>query len=207
MTSWRHLCGTGVLACSLISTVTLGADVATPKPLARTVFSDVTLAAPATPWRINHGDWKVVDGAWQVAELSENKHPAVVRYPLEFTNGVIEFDFKLDGAKMVSISINDAKGHLCRLQVYPTRWRLMKDDNDKDRGPDKPEELAAQTIEIKPGQWYHVRLEFKGPDMLAQVGDSSATGKHEAVAKPKTNVGLVVSGQTASIKNLRMSIP
>ena len=36
------------------------------------------------------GEWKIVDGAWQGAERPADNHGAVARYPLEFTDAVIE---------------------------------------------------------------------------------------------------------------------
>ncbi len=35
--------------------------------------------------------------AWQGAEIPADMHGAVARYNLEFTDAVIEFDFRLDG--------------------------------------------------------------------------------------------------------------
>jgi hypothetical protein len=43
--------------------------------------------------------------------------------------------------------------------------------------------------------------------MTMQIDDASAGGRHAQVAMPKANLGLVVSGQTASFRNLRVLVP
>ena len=161
-------------------------------------------------WRIAKGNWKIVDGAWQGAELPADKHGAVARYPLTFTDGVIEFDFRLDGAKGISLSINDAKGHVSRLSIRPTGFTVTKDDHDHE-GPDKRAVLADEKRPFEPGTWYHARVEMSGPKMTAQIDDGSKPGRavggeHEMIAVPKANFGFTVAGATASFKNLKVSV-
>jgi hypothetical protein len=161
-------------------------------------------------WRIGKGDWKIVDGAWQGAEIPADKHGAVARYNLEFTDAVIEFDFRLDGAKSISLTINDKKEHVCRLAIRPTGFLVMKDDHDHE-GPDQRVILADDKTAMKPGTWYHVRVEIVGPRMTAQVGDAQPKkpigGEHELIATKKANLGFTVAGQAASFRNLRVQVP
>lgn len=158
----------------------------------------------AKSWRVAKGEWKIVDGAWQGAELPADKHGAVARYPLEFTDGVIEFDFRLDGAKGISLSLNDAKGHVARLSINPAGFQLTKDDHDHE-GPDRRVVLEKKTISFAPGSWHHVRVEFAGPRMTARIDDVEAGGEHEQIAVKKVNFGFTVAGQSASFKNLRVT--
>ena len=104
---------------------------------------------------------------WQGSEEPADKHAAAARHEFKFDDAVLELDFKFDGAKTVSLSINDAKNHLCRVQVLPDRFRVMKDDHDGPKGPDKGQVLAEKQIELKPGAWHRIRVEFKGPQMTA----------------------------------------
>lgn len=161
-------------------------------------------------WRVAKGDWKIVDGAWQGAELAADKHGAVARMPLVFQNGTVEFDFRLDGAKAVSLSFNDATGHVCRLSIRPAGFQVLKDDHDHD-GPDVRVLLADEKVAFKAGAWYHARVDLDGKKMTAAIGDATNPGKtvggeHEMIAAKKTNFGFTVAGQTASFRNLRVTV-
>lgn len=164
-------------------------------------------SSPSNRWRLSHGDWKIADGAWQASERESDKHAAVARLPLEFHDGVIGFDFKFDGAKMVSVSINDAKAHLCRVQITPDRLRVMKDDHDGPKGPDKAQVLQEKKLSLKPGTWYTIKMRFNGPELSADVGGVKADGRNPQVALQKANIGLVVAGASASFRNLRVLAP
>lgn len=159
----------------------------------------------AKSWRTAKGDWKIVDGAWQGAEVPADMHGAVARYPLEFTDAVIEFDFRHDGAKGISLSLNDKKEHVCRLSINPAGFQVAKDDHDH-AGPDQRVILGKQAVDYKPGTWHHVRVEIAGPRMTAKIDDVEAGGEHELIAVTKANFGFTVAGQSASFKNLRVSV-
>lgn len=158
----------------------------------------------AAGWKVAKGDWKFVDGAWQGAELKADKHGAVARHNVVFTDAVIEFDFKLDGAKSISLSINDPKGHNSRLGITPAGLRLTKDDHDHE-GPDKAAVVATLQTKLETGRWYHVRLTQVGPEFTAQVGEHTLAGKHADIAVAKSNIGFTVAGETASFKNLKIT--
>lgn len=172
------------------------------KPAVEEDFS----SSVAKSWRVAKGAWKIVDGAWQGAELPADMHGAVARYPLEFTDAVIEFDFRLDGAKGISLSLNDKKGHVGRLSINPAGFQVAKDDHDH-AGPDERVVLGKQTVEYKPGTWHHVRVEVAGSQMTAKIDDVEAGGEHELIAVTKANFGFTVAGQSASFKNLRVLLP
>jgi hypothetical protein len=134
----------------------------------------------------------------------------VARFPLAFTDGVIEFDFRLDGTKGISLSMNDATGHVCRLMIRPAGLQVLKDDHDH-AGPDQRVVLADEKRSFELGTWYHARVEMSGPKMTAQIGEGSKPGRavggeHETIAVPKTNFGLTVAGATASFKNLKVAV-
>jgi hypothetical protein len=193
-----------------------GAAEATPAAAAKEPAIVETFSSSVDPkWRVAKGDWKIVDGAWRGAELPADKHGAVARRPLSFTDGVIEFDFRLDGAKGISLSINDAKGHVCRLAIRPTGFTVTKDDHDHD-GPDKRAVLANDERAFATGTWYHARVELAGRKMTARIDEGSRSsdgsagrvvgGEHEMIAVPKANFGLTVAGATASFRNLKVVV-
>lgn len=191
-----------VMVCCCASLHAVAAAEKAPAGLKPAIEEDFS-SSVAKKWRIAKGDWKIVDGAWQGAEVPADMHGAVARYPLEFTDAVIEFDFRLDGAKLISLSLNDAKEHVGRLSITPAGFQVLKDDHDH-AGPDKRVVLGKQAVEYKPGTWHHARVEIAGQRMTAKIDDVEAGGEHELIAATKANFGFTVSGQSASFKNLRV---
>jgi hypothetical protein len=58
-------------------------------------------------------------------------------------------------------------------------------------------------IALEPGRWHTLLVEFQGLEMLARIGDETiALGSHQALDVEKTTFGLIVSGASASFKNL-----
>lgn len=179
------------------------ANAAAPEAAATTGAVTDDLSAPNPEWRIAKGAWDYVDGAWRGAELPDEKHGAVVRRNVRFSDVVIEFDFRLDGAKGISLSINDPKGHNSRLSIRPSGFTITKDDHDH-AGPDERAVLGTVEATFEPGRWYHARLEQRGEKFTAQVGDHAASGRHPAVAVEKSNIGFTVAGKHASFKQLKV---
>ncbi|HEX3872302.1 MAG TPA: hypothetical protein VHV77_17775 [Pirellulales bacterium] len=183
------------------------------KPGFRTILSQDFATSADSAWHLNHGTWKIVDRAWQATEDPSEKHPAAARYRVgeEFTDAVFEFDFRFDGAKAISLSINDLSRHLCHFRAKPMAVQVLKDDSDAE-GPDKSEVLASVKANLAPGEWHHARVVIEGDTMRAEVstipGESrvEAVGKHKLIAAAKENFALVVSGETASFRNLRVSV-
>src|SRR4051812_21921939 len=85
------------------------------------LFSDDLNKAPdGKEWRAAKGKWEVADGVLRGAELPADNHGAVSRHTLQFKDAVLQYDVKLDGAKGTTLSINDAKEHVCRVLLAPT---------------------------------------------------------------------------------------
>jgi hypothetical protein len=168
------------------------------------LFSDDQGAAPGPAWKVGKGKWEVKDGAVVGAELKSDKHGAVIRHTETFRNAVIQFSFKLDGAKTLSLSLNAAKSHLNRVVVTPTFFRVLKDDFDHD-GPDKAVVLQTVKTKIAPGEWHTVVLELYGPEMLASLdGEHVAFGANDLLDADKANFGFTVSGESAAFKDVRV---
>jgi len=158
----------------------------------------------ASPWRVAKGKWEVVEGAIQGSELKADMHGAVVRANVAARNLVIEYSFKLDGAKTTTLSINDTAGHNSRVLITATGITARKDDHDH-AGPDKAAVLQAVETPIKAGEWHTLVVEMNGAEFLARLdGKQVAYGSHEAINVDKTNIGLTVAGESASFKNLRI---
>jgi hypothetical protein len=158
----------------------------------------------AKPWTVAKGKWENDGGAVRVSELAADKHGAVARHPLATRNFVAQYSIKLDGAKATSFSVNDAKGHCCRVSISPTSLAVQKDSHDHNK-EDKQLRLDVRTAPIALGEWHTVVIEVLGPEIVASLdGDRVALGSHESLDVDKTNFGLTVAGETVSYKNLRV---
>ncbi len=166
------------------------------------LFRDALSEPLANGWVTAKGKWEVVDGTIQGTEVPSDQHAAAARHPLKFRNAVIQYSFKLDGAKATHLSLNDAKGHVCRVVITPQDISLRKDDHDK-TGPDKAALLQTRKVAIEPGRWHTLLVELQGPEMLARIDDETvAYGSNTGIDVEKTNLGLIVSGASVSLKSL-----
>jgi len=131
-------------------------------------------------------------------------HAAVMRHALPYETVLIQYSFKLDGAKQHTLSINSAKGHLCRLLIRADKIVLQKDDSDKD-GPDMAVKFEERAVEIRPGEWHTVLVELCGKEMVARLdGKHVGFGEHAALDVKKANLGLTVAGESVSFRDLRV---
>ncbi|NBY02663.1 MAG: DUF1080 domain-containing protein [Planctomycetes bacterium] len=173
--------------------------------IGKTIFEDSLIKGFGEGWKIAKGKWENVEGSIKGSELKEDMHGAVSRHDASFTDGVIKFQFKLEGTKGISLSLNATKGHICRVAIKPNGFSVVKDSQDKKAG-DKALPLATSAIDIKPGEWHSMVLELQGPNMLATLdGKTTIFGTHPAVEKPKANIGFTISGESASFRDLKVS--
>lgn len=164
---------------------------------------DDALTQIEKPWAAAKGDWTACDGGVKGVERAADKHAAVVRRPLAFSDAVIEFAFRLEGAKGISFSVNQAKGHLCRLAITPDGFQARKDDGDH-AGPDKAILFPAAKCPLADGKWHAAVIELVGGQMVCSIDGAVSRGTATAIAQPKANIGFTVSGQGACFKELKI---
>ena len=154
-------------------------------------------------WFAKPGKWEVVDGVLRGAERAEDMHGAVRRREVRFTSAVVQFSFRLEGAKAISLSMNAEKGHVCRVRILETGFTVQR-DKDKEKN-EKPVVLDQRDVKIAPKEWHTMIVEMSGKDMLAKLdGKHIAFGSHDGLMTPKASVGFTVQGSSASFKNLRV---
>lgn len=169
------------------------------------VFVDSLAKGFGDGWKTAKGKWDNVDGSIRGSEIKSDMHGAVSRHDASFTDGVVKFNFKLEGTKGISLSLNATKGHICRVAIKPSGFSVVKDSQDKKTG-DKAITLASSDSPIKTDEWHSMVLELQGPNMLATLdGKATIIGTHPAVEKPKANIGFTVSGESASFRDLEVS--
>ncbi len=186
------------------------ARAAAPTPLMTTpgeslVSESWSDALPKT-WRAQKGTWVVEGGIVRGTEVATDKHQAVMRRPTAFTNAIITFSFRLGQSRQISLSINDAKEHVCRLIINATGFTVQKDDHDHD-GPDKAVIFARVPMKLAPGEWHTAVVELNGSEMVAQIDGAAKVGfgAHELLDRAKANFGFTVAGGTAEFRDVSIA--
>lgn len=166
----------------------------------KVIYESKLDAAPGAPWKAAKGKWELVDGVTRGSELEADKHGAVTRLPNKLQNFVIEYEFKFEGAKSTSLSINAIKDHMARISITPKSVTIQRDDNDHE-GPDKAVVFARFPTELAQG-WHKVRLEMVDDTMLGKVDDLVAWGASDLFKTEKAAPGFTVAGQSVDFRNL-----
>src|SRR5207249_1307128 len=60
-------------------------------------------------WFGKPGTWKIEDGVLRGAQLASDMHAGVRRREVKFTSAIVAFQFRFDGAKLMSLSMNGDK--------------------------------------------------------------------------------------------------
>jgi hypothetical protein len=167
----------------------------------KVVFENGLNTEPASPWKAAKGRWELANGVWKGSELAEDKHGAVIRLPNQLQDFIVEYEFRFDGARSTSLSINAVKDHMARISITPNSVTIQRDDNDHE-GPDKAVVFARFPADFAPGTWHKVRLEMVGDTLVGRVDDQVAWGSSELFKSTKAAPGFTVAGQSVSFRNL-----
>jgi hypothetical protein len=196
-----------LLSVSLVSTFSMAA--AEDKPLlaipGKVIFESKLDSEPAAPWKAAKGKWELVGGVMRGSEKPEDMHGAVTRLPNKMVGDfIIEYEFKFEGAKSTSLSINAVKDHMARISITPKSVTIQRDDNDHE-GPDKAVVFARFPADLKSGVWHKVRMEMVGDTMLGKVDELAAWGSDELFKQARVSPGFTVGGQSVDFRNFKVS--
>jgi hypothetical protein len=169
----------------------------------KVIYENKLDTAPAAPWASAKGKWELVEGALRGAEKPEDKHGAVTRLPNKLTDFVIDYEFKFEGARSTSLSINAVKDHMARIMITPKTVTIQRDDNDHD-GPDKAIIFARFPADLAAGTWHKVHLEMVGDTLVGQVDNLIAYGTSDLFKTPKMAAGFTVGGQSVDFRNFSL---
>ncbi len=170
----------------------------------KVIYESKLDAAPGAPWRAAKGKWELVDGALRGSEKPEDNHGAVSRLPNKLPDFVIEYEFKFEGAKSTSLSVNAVKDHMARIMITPASVTVQRDDNDHE-GPDKAVVFARFPAQLSPGTWHKVRMEMVGDTLLGKVDDLVAWGSNDLFKQERMAPGFTVGGQSVDFRNFKIS--
>ena len=171
-----------------------------------TISDDSFAQALPKSWRAAKGTWVVEGGALRGTEVKAEQHQAVVRHPLTVANAVIAFSFRLGQSRQISLSVNDAKEHVCRVIINAKGFTVQKDDHDHD-GPDKAVVFARVAMNLDANAWHTAVVEINGAELVAQIDDAShlGFGAHALLDRPKANFGFTSAGGTAEFRDVKVS--
>jgi hypothetical protein len=170
----------------------------------KVIYESKLDTAPAAPWKAAKGKWELVDGVMRGSEKPEDMHGAVTRLPNKLADFVIEYEFKFEGGKSTSLSVNAVKDHMARISITPKSVTVQRDDNDHE-GPDKAVVFARFPADLSPGTWHKVRMEMVGDTMLGKVDDLTGWGSSDLFKQDRMAPGFTVAGQSVDFRNLKIS--
>ncbi len=173
---------------------------------------DLAHALPATvpcapfgpEWIVKHGSWQVQDGALTVSELPENKHAAVLWHLVPMQSAIVECEFQFDGAKAFIVGNDSAAKHVGRL-VITAKSAKLSEDSTEIKGKQPGGTLAETALDLKPGQWVSVRLEWSGDRMAARVDGKEIQGQHPTLTTEKARWWFAVSGAKLRLRNVKVT--
>jgi hypothetical protein len=143
------------------------------------------------------GKWTPQDGVLTVLDLPEQKHIPVLHHKVGLKDAVIDVEFFLDGPGTFLVGC-DADKHVGRVVVTMTGVSIAEDSV-------KPSHTIAKLpVAVKPNEWHHLRVEWKGDQMAANLGGKELRARHAFLATPKSR-SWIAAGKSVKVRNLRIS--
>ena len=174
------------------------------------VVAEPDLAKPLDKeWSVRKGTWETKDGELVAAEIPEEKHPAVIWHQVGLQSAVVECDFFFDGAAGFLIGCDSKNHHVGRL-VINRKGAKINEDSTEVKSPEPGKSHPGQTLDstpldLKPGQWYHLRFEWTGDQMAAYVDGHEIKGQHPTFTIAKVHTWFAVSGKFAKVRHIKIS--
>lgn len=160
-------------------------------------------------WSVRKGTWDVKDGELVASEIPTEKHAAVIWHQVGLQNAVIECDFLFDGAGGFLIGCDSKNHHVGRLVINRKGAKISEDSTEvKSPEPGKShpgQTLGSTPLDLKPGQWYHVRFEWTGDQMAANVDGHEFKGQHPTLSTEKARWWFAVGGKFVKIRHIKVS--
>ncbi len=168
------------------------------------VVTDKPLTKMKSGWKMWSGRWVFADGAMTGTQQASDGRGAVAACVFPFENAVIQFEVRLDDCRQVHFRVQDSiPEHICRVILTTSGFAAQKDDHDHG-GPDQPVPFGRAALAIKSTEWKTVLVEILGEAMTVSIDGQQVHGTHPLIASPKAFFDFVVSGGSASFRNLRV---
>jgi len=148
-------------------------------------------------FKIARGSWIPKDGVLAVLDLPEEKHIPVLHHQVGLSDAVIEVEFFFDGPGSFLVGC-DSNKHIGRVVINGKGMSIAEDSV-------KPSHtIATLPLVVKSGQWHHLRVEWKGDRMAANLDGKELSAQHDYLATPKSRSWLA-AGKSVQVRNLKIS--
>ena len=173
-------------------------------PLTGNVVINETMAeVPKAPWTASRGEWTAKDGGVWGVQKSKADQGANLRSPLGFADGTVQYEIQFQGANRHSLRIEAGdKKQSFRIEINRKYVGITKNP-EPGEGQDKTEPLARKPLDLEAGEWYPVRITFKGEQATVQVGEIVIKASHPVIAKEKRGMNMLVFGEAAGFRNVK----
>lgn len=159
------------------------------------------------------GEWKFENGtAHCVADPELYKkyknHGPILRWPAEFTNGTLEFEFQPKDCQRVVITLNE-KGHVFRMSFSDeqrTKFFGWIGQSSKTNKPKTIAQKGVPTIKDLDGQWVRARIVFRGDTAEVTYGDYKKTLKHASIGRKKGEFTISFASGEISVRNVKLTV-
>jgi len=175
------------------------------------VVTDAPLTKMKSGWKMWSGEWRFENGVMRGTSLAAEKRGAVAACVFPFSNAIIQFEVRIDDCKQMRFRFQDSQPeHICSVILTDEEFSAQKDDHDH-TGPDKAVPFGTLRFAVPVGQkpipphlWKTVLVEILDSKMSVNVQGFQIHGGHPLIASHKAFFDFVVSGGSASFRNLRV---
>lgn len=161
------------------------------------------LAAPdfKTPldasFSVAKGKWTPEGGVLSVLDLAEQKHIPVLHHKVGLATASIDVEFMIEKAGSFLVGCDSDK-HVGRVVVNGAGLSIAEDST-------KPSHtIASLPMKVKADEWHHLRVEWKGDEMAANLDGKELKAKHPFLATAKARSWLA-AGPSVKVRNLKIS--
>ena len=154
-------------------------------------------------WHKGKGNWLVESGSLKGAELPADAHHAYASRNVTEANAIIQFSFKLDGAKWMG-GFFDGKEHVSCLSLNADAFSIRRMSGI---GPtSKSSEIDSTKMKLNDGAWHTVVWEIYGDEMVAAIDDQQMVlAKADGLSSDRTHLELNTGGgQWALFKDVKV---
>jgi hypothetical protein len=143
-------------------------------------------------WYKGKGNWVVENGVLKGAELPADAHHAYTSRKVTEPNAIIQFSFKLDGAKWMG-GFFDGKEHVSALSLNGDAFSIKKMSGI---GPtSKSSEIDSTRMKLSDGAWHSVVWEIYGDEMVAVIDDQQMVlAKADGLSSDRSHLELNTGG-------------
>ena len=143
------------------------------------------------------GKWTPEGGVLSVLDLPEQKHIPVLHHKVGLSAAAIEVEFFIEKAGSFLVGCDSDK-HVGRVVINAAGLSIAEDSV-------KPSHTIAKLpMQVKPGEWHHLRVEWKGDQMAANLDGRELKAGHAFLATPKARSWLA-AGPAVKVRNLKIS--